>query len=276
MFLTSLPRLISQLAGQLAAWLASGRSRPREVQRLTYPVRKSCPNSLPKSLPNSLLWPFQTHIGSNCDAGPIRRMHGSKPSHSLASLAVNPYGLLRKPPNVVIDPKKVSAGDIPEDRIKGFHSMTGNQLAVLGVEPFGSFPKRLEAGKVLAYPHWTWVEVLRLPEQGEQPKEDTHWKRLENREWRPRSILLCTNRGSSYVTAMRSDTIGSYGAEYMQLDHWPYAEDESLVEEKPCADLDGIQTPPTPQRHRQRPRRHDHYYIPSAMPSPSSSSSAAS
>ena len=86
------------------------------------------------------------------------------------------------------------------------------------------------------------VEILAKPKNNETPKEGIHW-RLLPREFKVKAVVLNGAPGTKPLPAFPNDIIGDYETVYMTL-----LDTDMTIEweEKECANLDGVNTPPTP------------------------------
>ena len=127
-------------------------------------------------------------------------------------------------------------------RLKAY-TLSGEQVCMAGLgseDTFGTFPGGWEVGNLLNTTGW--IKVLGCPGDGETPKAGAHYELLDN-TWRPKTVLL--NCDSGAIVGTPNESISAYGATHLTVlsteAHIPF-------EEKPCADVDEVPTPPTPPR----------------------------
>ena len=127
-------------------------------------------------------------------------------------------------------------------RLKAY-TLSGEQVCMAGLgseDTFGTFPGGWEVRNLLNTTGW--IKVLGCPGNGETPKEGVHYEVMDN-TWKPKTVLL--NCDSGAIVGMPMNPISAYGATHLTVlsteAHIPF-------EEKPCADVDEVPTPPTPPR----------------------------
>ena len=123
-------------------------------------------------------------------------------------------------------------------RVKAY-SIAGYQYCAAGVgegPSFGSFPGKWTAKEALAC---TWVQILRTPSDGEKPVRDEHYKLTD---FVPTTLLL--NPSGVHLGLTEDVTcLGFHGTTSITALNTPVTIAEAYV---PRADVDGIETPPTP------------------------------
>ena len=127
-------------------------------------------------------------------------------------------------------------------RLKAY-TLSGEQMSLAGLgseDTFGTFPGCWEVRNLLNTTGW--IKVLGCPGNGETPKAGAHYELLDN-TWRPKTVLL--NCDSGAIVGTPNESISAHGATHLTVlsteAHIPF-------EEKPCADVDEVPTPPTPPR----------------------------
>ena len=110
--------------------------------------------------------------------------------------------------------------------------------AGLGEGPnWGTLPSQMEADVLLGFAYWN--KVICKPRAGETVTEGIHYEFFNG--FQPKTIIF-----HDATVAHRLDSLGSRGGTYITLSPSVYTGAGVVADEKPCADVDGIPTPPTP------------------------------
>ena len=127
------------------------------------------------------------------------------------------------------------------DRIKAY-TVGGAQVAAAGVGEgtnWGTFPRAMRVCTLLGFSHW--IKILQTPVPGVKIQAGVHYEIMDPLSFQPRTVI-----NQDGTIAYPDDSLGGTGGNVITL----YTHDRSWggvpVEEKPCAEVDDISTPPTP------------------------------
>ena len=100
-----------------------------------------------------------------------------------------------------------------KQRIKAY-TLGGNQVGLLGLKPFGTFPSKWEVHSLLTTPGW--VKILCDPIADETPQEGKHYELLDA-SWVPKTVMFAMAPGREPIIGVPMDRLGSYDALYLQV-----------------------------------------------------------